>query len=147
MPHDLETRLLAFGYYTAREVVESDGVYDASELAFLDATWPRAQLQSHGLVDAAGTPTSELYEAYLEARGTLALEASMKQRLGVLSLLLKASVSDEHLDYNEGGVLFAAADVLDVPHNTLLAHMDTMDEVGDLDLPTPEDDLELPEPE
>ncbi len=135
----LEELKLAFGYHFARLVVETDGSIGEDEHRFLDTLFWREKLVAAGLITAAGEVTLDFADRVREAITVLPVRASEAERLDVLTLILRATLSDGRFEWGEGTVVNKAAELLGLSNQAVDHHFETMgDLVGSLDLPEPE---------
>lgn len=134
----LDQLKLAFAWHVAQRIVGADGDVQSTESGWLASNFPTSTLASSGFVDGSGAPTDVFEQALDEALRVLPTELTLAARLQLLETFLDASLADDELHHTEGGVLLEAAAMLGVTPQQLDAHLDTLDEVGSVDLDDPE---------
>ncbi len=129
---------LAFGYHFVRLILETDAVITISETDYLQRIFPREQMSKVGFIGSDGGFTERHTEAMREAIERLPVELGLDERLEFLTTFLAASVADGEFDTEEGSVMMTAATMLAIPGDALDAHLESLDDVGTIDLPEPE---------
>lgn len=138
-PADLDVLKLAFGYHFARLVVETDGAVGEEEHQFLDTLFWREKLIQAGLITHSGEITEALPATVRRAVQELATHATLADRLDLLTLILRATLSDGAFQWGEGTVVNRAAQLLGLTPAEVDAHFAQLgDLVGEVDLPEAE---------
>lgn len=130
----LEQLKLAFTWHVARRVIDADGATHQDEAAWLAERFPADQLTRAGFIDTQGAPTSTFENALAEALEVLPTALHKPGRLALLETFLGASLADQELHHTEWSVLLEAAQQLGIQPHEFDAHLDTLDEVGSVDL-------------
>ncbi|MEZ4238431.1 MAG: TerB family tellurite resistance protein [Myxococcota bacterium] len=150
MPHeaaallDRATLELAFLRHLLGELARADQEVRPEELALIDALCPPDDLRRAGLIDAVGEPTALGVAASVRAIGELPKLLSEPERLAILGRLVALSTVDGHLDREEGSLLVLAMQLLEVPSSVFDAHLDTLTDVGTVELGAP---VQIEDPE
>jgi uncharacterized tellurite resistance protein B-like protein len=106
---DYECLKLAFTCHLSHQAIDADGVVDASEAAFLDSHFPRAQLAECGFLDADGAVTDAYREAVERALRILPQHLGPDEKRSLMEVLREAICSGEGHDEREFNVLIVAA--------------------------------------
>jgi len=129
---------LAFGYHMARLILETDAVITHDEKDFLERLWPRSAVEAAGFLASDGGVTPKLTEAMRMAVDELPYRLSTDGKFELLRSLMSAVMADGVFESEEGGVFLQAAKLLGLPDERVDELLDSLDDVGSLDLPEPE---------
>ena len=126
MAHDLPLLQLAFTVHMAEQIFGSDLDVDEQEAAWLADTFPLSVMQEAGLVDDAGARTPRYEE--LRDRAVVELPDALDEvhKLAVLEVLVGAAAADGVLCAEESMALAHAAQLLGVPHDHWVGHLDEL---------------------
>jgi uncharacterized tellurite resistance protein B-like protein len=134
---NLATLRLAFTRHVLDLIAQSDGQVVQAESDFVERTAPDSALAQAGLIDEFGARTVAFEEAREEALARLPVELSLAERLSLLDVFFELVLADGELDRGEGSMLFAAAKLLGITPQQFDQHLDSLDDVGQVDLDAP----------
>jgi uncharacterized tellurite resistance protein B-like protein len=129
---------LAFAYQMVQEIVSADSEIDIAEMSYLDEVFPNSTLASCGFIDSDYKLTPRFHDAVRISRIELPRNLSLAQKLELVDTFLDASLSDADFHHREGHVLVNAALALGVTSAEFDQHLNTSNDVGSIDLPSPE---------
>jgi len=134
----LDELKLAFAYHVVQEIVGADDNLDIGEMSFLDEVFPNSTLSTAGFIDDDYRPTERYHTAVAQALKALPARLSHPQKLELLDTFLDATLADQDFAREEAAVLVKAAHLLGVRTEELDIHLDRSENVGSIDLPSPE---------
>jgi uncharacterized tellurite resistance protein B-like protein len=140
MAFPIEDLILAFAYNTLQKMEDADGVSDAAEVALREASFPANQMVKLGFTDGDGKPTQRFEQARDEALQRLPTELTEADKLGLITRFFDMALVDGRLDRAESSLLYQTAHQLGLSSSVFDAHLDSHDDVGEIDLPEPESD-------
>lgn len=115
--HALERLKVGFGYAVAHEIIEADGVIEASEIRFVDENFPPAMLCRFGIND------ENYLEVRAEAEPVLAAELGHHEKLALLSLFYSACYADGRIELSELTALRSAAEAIGLERGEVAAYL------------------------
>ena len=133
-----EQLTLAFAYHMVQRLIGADDAIHASELRFLESTFPAETMSASGFTKEDGTFTDRYRSALDAALIELPSMLTRSAKLSLLDTLFNASLADNNFDHTEGDVLVQCSHLLGLNASDLDSHLDSHSEVGNLDLPEPE---------
>ena len=115
---DKEDMILAFGFETARAIVQADGRAASSEIERIDRRFSRRRLQERGLLDEGGA-TAAYGAAYNVALAKLKTLLSDHEKLELAEAFFEICRADSNVDPLEVRVIVDAMRVLGVSREQL----------------------------
>lgn len=114
---------LAFAYHLMQLVVSADGHLDAKELAFVEGIFPEDVLEKARFLDDEGEFTARYEAAKGEALLELPGQLDEAGKLGLVDLLIDASLADDHLEAREVQRIVHAGRLLDLTEDDVMTHL------------------------
>ena len=144
MPFAIDQLKLAFAYSIVEEIVDAGEEVDDAERKYLAETFPATSLASCGFLDENGKLNDDYRAAVEESLETLSGALALDDKFALVDIFMGASLADGEFHHEEGNVMVWAARLLGITSDQLDSHLDTIDEVGSVDLPTAEfEDFEM----
>lgn len=131
---------IALAWHLVEGIVSADEAVAAGEIAYQETLFPRDVLEAEGFCDEDGVLTARLEEARQRALAELPGRLALADKLEIVTMCVDASVVDHDADLRELRALQAAVEVLHLSPLALDAHLDTLPQVGTIDLPDPVDE-------
>jgi uncharacterized tellurite resistance protein B-like protein len=115
--------VLAFGFETARAIVQADGRTASSEIERVDRRFSRSRLKERGLLDEEGRPTASFGAAYNLALSRLKTLLNDDEKLELAEAFFAICQADSAVDPLEVRVIADAMRVLGVSREQLARYM------------------------
>lgn len=135
----LDQLKLAFTYHMVRRIVGADGDFKVAEEQWMNQLFPASDLESCGFLEGRSF-TPRFQEALQQAMAELPTRLDPPEKLELIETFLGATLADGTLQHTEGHVLLEAAQILGLSPAELDRHLDTLDDVGQVELDAPLDE-------
>jgi len=140
--YDLEQLKLAFAYSIVEEIVGADEKVDEAERRYLAEVFPSITLESCGFLDDQGELNDDYRAAVAASLEVLANALPLAKKFELIDMFMGASLADGEFHHEEGNVMVWASRLLGISSSELDQHLESLADVGSVDLDEPEPSTE-----